>query len=145
MAMNLSQRHKQRILTTIVTISTFLVGLLLFLALSASMSLEVTLIITFLVCIALLTGYQVHHYQYCHEHATLVNTLTQIYAGSILIAGILIMLLLKLILAIEFTTSYIILSLIIIVLVFLTLGKYDEFLEEHVPKRLAALQPKKKR
>jgi len=138
---NLTQRHKQRILTTLVTVSVFLFSFIVFVLLSNLLSLEMSLVITFLVAITLLTIYQVYHYRFCHEHITLVNTLTQIYAGTILIAGILIMLILKLGLSIDFVTSYLILSLVVILLVFLTLRRYDEFLEEHVPRRLARVQP----
>jgi hypothetical protein len=143
--MELGQRHRQRILTTIVTLCVFLFAFILFVLLSRLLSLEMSLILTFLVAITLLTVYQLYHYRFCHEHATLVNTLTQIYAGTILVVGILIMLILKLLLGIEYVTSYIILSAVVILLVFLTLGRYDEFLEEHVPRRLGALEPKKRR
>lgn len=138
--MALGQRHKQRILTTIVTASVFVLGVLLFFLLSQRLSLESTLVWTFLACIICLTGYQAYHYRFCHEHVTIVNTLTQIYAGAILSAGIVVMLLLKALLGIDIVTSYIILSATIILLVFLTVGTYDEFLETHVPKRLAHVE-----
>lgn len=143
--MSLGQRHKQRLLTTIVTVNVFLACFLLFFLLSRAIDLEMTLILTFLAGIVMLTGYQVHHYRYCHEHTTIVNTLTQIYAGTILTIALLLILLLRWLFGVEVGTSYIILSAIVILLVFLTLGRYDEFLESHVPHRLRHVQRQVKR
>lgn len=130
------QRHKQRILTTIVVLCVFLLSFIVFVLCSQVASLETTLVITFLIAILALTLYQSYNYRFCHERVTLVNTLTQIYFGVILIVSLLLMLLLQWLFSIEITTSYIILSAIVILFVFLTLQRYDAFLEEHVPRRL---------
>ncbi len=136
-------RHKNRILTTIVTGITFLLVLVLFFILNATMSTEITLLITFGVGVLLLTLYHFYLYEHCHEHTTMINNLTQIYFGVILIAAIVFMLLLRLFFSVELVDSYIILSLIVLGTVFLTLGPYDRFLEEHIGKRFPMNAPKK--
>lgn len=134
-------RHKNRLLTTIVTGITFLLVLVLFFILNATMSTEITLLVTFGVGIFLLTIYHFYLYEHCHEHTTMINNLTQIYFGAILIMAILIMLVLRLFFSIELVDSYIILSLIVLGTVFLTLGPYDRFLEEHIGRRFPMNAP----
>lgn len=142
--MKMHYRHKNRILTTIVTGITFLLVLVLFFILNATMSTEITLLVTFGVGIFLLTIYHFYLYEHCHEHTTMINNLTQIYFGVILLVAIAMMLLLRLVFSVELIDSYIILSLIVLATVFLTLGPYDRFLEEHIGKRFPMNAPVKK-
>ena len=145
--MALHHRHKHRILTTIVTLIAFVLSIDVFFFLEDALGLEISLLVTFAVGILFLTIYHLYAYEHCHEHATMVNNLTQIYFGAILLAGIIATFILRWLFEIEIINSYIILSLIVIGLVIITLKPFDQFLEGHLGTRfpMHAPSPRKKR
>jgi hypothetical protein len=130
--MALHHRHKQRILTTIVTLIIFIIAADTFIILNPVLELETSLLFAFAVAIGLTTAYQCYNYRHSHEHVTLVNTLTQIFMGTILFASAVIMLLLRAIFQIDVLNSYLYMSLIVIILIFIFLKRFDEFLEREV-------------
>jgi hypothetical protein len=130
--MALHHRHKQRILTTIITLMIFIIAADTFIILQRILDLPTTLLYAFTVAIGLTTAYQCYNYRHSHEHTTLVNTLTQIFLGSVLFVSALIMLLLQAFIGIDILDSYLYMSLLVIVVTFLFLKRFDEFLEQEV-------------
>jgi hypothetical protein len=128
-------RHKQRILTTIVTLITLTIALDVYIVLAPVLDLTTALLYAFTVAIGLTVAYQCYNYRHSHEHITLVNTLTQIFLGTILFAASLVMLLLQAFLSIDILDSYLYLSVAVIVLTFIFLKRFDAFLEKEVQER----------
>src|SRR5687768_6948790 len=124
--MALHHRHKQRVLTTIVTFIILFVAIDLFMVLYSVLPAEVALLYAFTVAIGLTVAYQCYNYRHSHEHLTLVNTLTQIFLGTILFIAAIIMLLLQTFAATDIIDSYLYLSLLVIVMTFLFLRRFDE-------------------
>jgi len=143
--MALHHRHKQRLLGTIVTLIAILLCLDVYLILSQYVSLELSLLLTFGVGILLLSLYHLYNYRHCHEHVTMINNLTQTYFGVVLLFSIILILLLRAVFLIEIVNAYIIMSVLVILLVFLTLGPYDRFLEEHLAVRFPTAVPQPRR
>jgi hypothetical protein len=133
--MALHHRHKQRILTTIITLIILIIGVDVYLILSPMLDLATALLYAFTVVIGLTVVYQSYNYRHSHEHTTLVNTLTQIFLGTILFTTCMLMLLLQAIFSIDIIDSYLILSIITILFTFIFLKKFDRFLEEEVTKK----------
>lgn len=143
--MALHHRHKHRILTTIVTLIAVVLSINVFF-LVGGQNLESALLITFGAGIFFLTLYHLYAYEHCHERLTMINNLTQIYFGAILLLSIVFIFLLRWLFNVAIIDSYLIMSGIVLVTVFLTLGSYDRFLEDHVGKRfpVKAPSPRKK-
>ncbi len=133
--MGLHHRHKQRILTTIITLIIFVIGIDVYLILSPILDLPTALLYAFTVTIGLTVIYQSYNYRHSHEHTTLVNTLTQIFLGTVLFTTCVIMLLLQSIFLIDIINSYLVLSIITILFTFIFLKKFDRFLEDEVTKK----------
>jgi hypothetical protein len=133
--MALHHRHKQRILTTIITLIIFIIAADVFIILQRVLDLPTTLLYAFTVAIGLTTAYQCYNYRHSHEHMTLVNTLTQIFLGSVLFVSAVIMLLLQAFLGIDILDSYLYMSILVIIITFLFLKRFDEFLEREVQDR----------
>jgi FlaA1/EpsC-like NDP-sugar epimerase len=127
--MALHHRHKQRLLTTVILLIIFVVALDTYLILAPALTMETALLFAFTVAIGLTVAYQCYNYRHSHEHVTLVNTLTQIFLGTILFTAAVIMLLLQTFAGIDIIDSYLYLSLIVIFFTFLFLKRFDEFLE----------------
>jgi multisubunit Na+/H+ antiporter MnhB subunit len=133
--MSLHHRHKQRILTTIALLSVFTLSLDVFLLLQPATGLDVSLLFAFTVAIGLITAYQCYNYRHSHEHLTAVNTLTQVFLGSVLFASCVLILILHAFFGVDIINSYISLSVIVVLLTFLLLRRFDEFLEREVGAR----------
>jgi|GEM_PF-3605662 len=133
--MVLHHRHKQRILTTITTLVIFTIALDVFLFLQPILDLQTALLYAFTVAIGLVTAYQCYNYRHSHEHLTLVNTLTQIFLGTVLFASALTMLFLQAFFDIDILDSYLYLSVLVILLTFIFLKSFDTFLESEVKDR----------
>ena len=133
--MALHHRHKQRLLTTIILLMIFVVALDTFLILEPVLPIETSLLFAFCVAIGLTVAYQCYNYRHSHEHITLVNTLTQIFLGTVLFVAAVIILLLQAFAGIEMVDSYLYLSLAVILLIFIFLKRFDEFLEREVQAR----------
>ena len=138
--MVLHHRHKQRILTTIITLIIFFIALDVFVILTPVLTPETGLLYAFTVAIGLIVIYQTYNYRHSHEHITLVNTLTQIFLGTILFAICIIMLLLQAFFEIDIMTSYLILSLLVIVFTFVFLRRFDAFLEKETQSKFPMSQ-----
>lgn len=130
--MALHHRHKQRILTTLITLIIFIIAADVFIILQKTLDLQTTLLYAFTVAVGLTTAYQCYNYRHSHEHITLVNTLTQIFLGSILFVSAILMLLLQLFFGIDILDSYLYMSLLVILITFLFLKRFDRFLEREV-------------
>ena len=146
--MGLHHRHKQRLLTTITTLLILTLSADVFLILNPVLGLELGLLFAFTVAIGLTVAYQCYNYRHSHEHLTLVNTLTQVFLGSILFASSIIILILHLLFGLDVLDGYMYMSFLVIVLTFAFLKKFDEFLEFEVKQRFpmaAAPAPKKRR
>lgn len=139
--MALHHRHKQRILTTIVTLIIFIISIDVFIVLQRVLDLPSTLLYAFTVAIGLTTAYQCYNYRHSHEHTTLVNTLTQIFLGSVLFVSAIIMLLLQTFAGIDVLDSYLYMSILVIIITFLFLKRFDEFLEREVQARFPMNAP----
>lgn len=133
--MAIHHRHKQRILTTITTLIIFTIAADVFIILSPALDLATSLLYAFTVAIGLTVAYQCYNYKHSHEHLTLVNTLTQVFLGTILFAASIVMLLLQAFLDIDIVDSYLYLSLVVIILTFIFLKRFDAFLEREVQER----------
>lgn len=133
--MALHHRHKQRMLTTIITLFILLVAVDVFIFLQPALPLEVAALYAFTVAIGLTVAYQCYNYRHSHEHITLVNTLTQIFLGTVLFIAAIIMLVLHAFFSIDIVDSYLYLSLLVIILTFLFLRHFDEFLEKEVQQK----------
>ena len=133
--MKLHYRHKNRLLTTIFTAIALLLCFNIYFILVQFMTLEMSLILTFATGILVLTLYHLYVYEHCHEHITMINNLTQVYFGVVLLVSLFAMLLLRWVFGVDLVTSYIVLSLLVIGTIFLTLGPYDRFLESHIGGR----------
>ena len=133
--MAIHHRHKQRILTTITTLIIFTITVDVFIILSPALDLATALLYAFTVAIGLTVAYQCYNYRHSHEHLTLVNTLTQVFLGTILFAASVVMLLLQAFLNIDIIDSYLYLSLVVIILTFIFLKRFDAFLEREVQER----------
>jgi hypothetical protein len=133
--MAIHHRHKQRILTTIITLIILTIALDVFIILSPVLDPATTLLYAFTVAIGLTVAYQCYNYRHSHEHITLVNTLTQIFLGSILFVACLIMLALQTFYSIDILDSYLYLSVIVIIFTFVFLKRFDTFLEKEVQER----------
>jgi hypothetical protein len=131
----LHHRHKQRILTTVATLIAFVIGVDAFIILQPIVEMSIALLFSFAAAIGVVTAYQCYNYRHSHEHLTLVNTLTQIFMGTVLFAGAILILLLQAFFGMEVTDSYLVLSLLVIFLTFLSLRGFDEFLEREVQQR----------
>jgi hypothetical protein len=132
--MVLHHRHKQRILTTIVMLIAFLIAIDAYIILSPVLEMEVALLFSFAVAIGIITAYQCYNYRHSHEHITLVNTLTQIFMGTILFASAVLILVLHTMFGWDVLNSYILLSVLVIALTFLFLKQFDQFLEREVQR-----------
>lgn len=130
--MVLHHRHKQRILTTIISLIVLFISIDVYLFLEPVIGMETALLYSFTVAIGLVVVYQCYNYRHSHEHLTLVNTLTQIFLGSVLFFSAVLMLVLQAIFGIDVLDSYLALSLIVIVLTFVFLKRFDAFLEREV-------------
>lgn len=133
--MGLHHRHKQRVLTTIVMLIILFIAIDIFILLQPVLELEVAVLYAFTIAIGLTVVYQCYNYTHSHEHMTLVNTLTQIFLGTVLFIAAIIMLLLQAFARIDIINSYLSLSLLVIMLTFLSLGRFDEFLEREVQQK----------
>ncbi|MDD9952789.1 MAG: hypothetical protein OXR66_00465 [Candidatus Woesearchaeota archaeon] len=133
--MSLHHRHKQRVLTTLTTLITLTIAVDAFLILRGTIGMEPALLFSFAVAIGLTTAYQCYNYRHSHEHLTLVNTLTQVFLGSILFISCLVILLIHVFLGVNIIDMYLWLSVIVIALTFIFLKKFDEFLEYEVKHR----------
>lgn len=139
---NLHYRHKNRILTTLFTGIAVVLCFNIYMILIQFLALEMSLILTFAAGILVLTLYHLYLYEHCHEHLTMINNLTQVYFGVVLLASIFVMLILRWLFNVDFVTSYILLSLIVLGTIFFTLGPYDRFLEAHVNEKFPMQAPK---
>jgi hypothetical protein len=128
----LHHRHKQRLLTTIVSLIVLSVAVDVFIFLMPILPLEVCLLYSFTVAIGLVTAYQCYNYRHSHEHLTLVNTLTQIFLGTILFVASIIILVLYALTGMDIINALLILSVIVVIITFLFLKRFDEFLEREV-------------
>lgn len=133
--MALHHRHKQRLLTTIITLIILIIAVDTFIILNPSFELETSLLFAFAVAIGLTTAYQCYNHRHSHEHATLVNTLTQIFLGTILFIATILILLLHALFQIDILDSYLYMSLAVILLTFIFLKRFDEFLEREVQQK----------
>lgn len=133
-------RHKQRILTTIVSLITFVICADFFLLLRGSP--ETKLLLTFGLAMILLTLYHWYNYRHCHEHITMINNLTQIYLALVVIVSMILIFILR---AIFSLNTFIWFSVIVVVLTLSTQNHLDAFLENHILKRFPMAVPAKKR
>jgi hypothetical protein len=132
--MALHHRHKQRILTTIVMLIAFLIAVDSYIILQPITEMSVALVFSFAVAIGIITAYQCYNHRHSHEHITLINTLTQIFMGTILFVSAIIILLLHAFFGFDVIDSYLALSVLVIILTFIFLKQFDQFLEKEVQK-----------
>ncbi len=138
-------RHKQRTLSVIVFLLIFTVATDVYFILSPAYGLEAALLFAFTVAIGLTVTYQCYNYRHSHEHHVMLNTLTQIYLGTILFACCVLILLLHAFLGLDILDGYIILSLIVLLLTFLSLGHFEEWVTHHMGRKFkASTAPKPK-
>lgn len=133
--MTFHHRHKQRTLAMAAWIIIFTIAVDVFFMLKPILSDEVALLYAFAVAVGLTVAYQTYHYRHSHEHHVLVNTLTQIYLGAILFVSAVVMLLLHAFFGIDVIDSYLVLSLMVILLTFLSLGLFDMFLKQELKRK----------
>lgn len=133
--MDLHHRHKQRILTTLITLITLVIGIDVYLILSPVLDPAIALLYSFTVVIGLSVVYQGYNYRHSHEYATLVNTLTQMYLGTVLFTTCTIMLIVQALFSLNIIDSYLILSIITILTTFIFLKEFDNFLAEEITKK----------
>jgi hypothetical protein len=133
--MGLHHRHKQRILTTLVTLITLTIAVDTFIVLSPLLAQATALLYAFAVGIGIITAYECYGYRHSYERSTIINTLTQIFLGAVLFGCIVISLLLNVFLQMTAINSYLTLCTLVLLTTFLLLRKFDTFLQREVQQR----------
>ena len=125
-------RDKQhRIQATIVLIISIFIAYYLFIVLSRSRSSEISALIAFSAGILLVVGYQLYNFKNLKHKLTKVNSLTQVWLGLLFVAAAIFVLILNSS-GVEFSTAMMWMSGTVLALLFLSIKKFDEFLEKKI-------------
>lgn len=126
-----------RVATTIVLVLSFTVATLVYFAMVKRITLpqaeEISALIAFSIGMFMNTSYLLFNFRSLKHKDTKLNTSTQIWFGIVVIIASLVALLL-IGFGMEFSTALILMSGIVITLLYLSIERFDEFLEKSVAK-----------
>ncbi len=120
---------KERIITTIVLVVSLIVAGFIFILLNSRFSTEMALLVALPLGILINIVYLLAFYEETHDKKKKVNTLTQIWAGCVIIVASIIVGILHAIFNIEIGTLLIYLTVVVLILIFVSIKKYDNYLE----------------
>ena len=125
---------KERIITTIVLIVSLVVAGLIFTLLNTRFSAEAALLVALPLGILINVVYLLAFYEESHDAKKKINTLTQIWAGIIIIASSVIVGIIRLIFEVDISTLLICLTAAVLILIFASIRRYDRFLESRISR-----------
>ena len=125
-------RDKQhRIIATIVLVLSVCFVFYLFNVLSRTRSNEISALIAFSTGILIIVGYQLLNFKSLKHKVTKINSLTQVWLGLLfVVASIFVLILTSK--GVEFATALMWMSGAVLVMLFLSIKKFDEFLETKI-------------
>ena len=124
---------KHRIMSTAVLLISIALSVgIFFLFLMAGFSSEVSGLIAFSIAISINIIYQYAYFFHMEEDITKVNALTQVWFGVIIIFSCSLILILHVFFGVGFENALIFMSALVITTIFLTIKKFDEYIESKV-------------
>ena len=119
-----------RIGMTIVVVVTFLLCIGLFYLLIQKFAEDISAVLSLIIGVLIVLSYLFYNYKNLSHDISRVNALTQIWLGLIIVVGSIISILIYLIFGVEFSNVLLIMSGIVIILLFLSVRKFDIYLEK---------------
>lgn len=122
---------EHRVLATVVLVLGVVLAYLIFNLLRKTRSTEVSAIIAFSAGILIVVGYQLFNFKNLQHKTTKINSLTQIWLGLMLVVASIFILILSAS-GMEFGTALMWMAGIVLAMLFLSIKKFDEFLEKKI-------------
>jgi ABC-type Fe3+-siderophore transport system permease subunit len=122
---------EHRVLATVVLVLGVVLAYLIFNILRKTRSTEVSAIIAFSAGILIVVGYQLFNFKNLQHKTTKINSLTQIWLGLMLVVASIFILILSAS-GMEFATALMWMAGIVLAMLFLSIKKFDEFLEKKI-------------
>jgi hypothetical protein len=122
---------EHRILATVVLLLSVLFSYIMFTILNKTRSTEISAVIAFSAGILVVVGYQLFNFKNLQHKTTKINSLTQIWLGLMLVVACIFVLILAAA-GVEFSTALLWMCGIVLAMLFLSIKKFDEFLEHRI-------------
>lgn len=122
---------KHRVLITFVLLLSLLLTFKVFMSLNAIYGMAPAFLFSLAFGLLINVLYQFYHFRHCKGRYTRINTLTQIWFGSIAILASIIALLIEGIFNLDIIDILLVYVAIVLVTIFVFIKHYDDFLEHH--------------
>jgi len=123
---------KHRIINTLMLVAALAFAMLIFNFLSTARSNEVSAVIAFCAGVLIVVVYQLFNYKKLEHKTSKINSMTQIWLGLLLVVSGITVLILNVSFLVEFSTALIWMSGIVLALMFLSIKKFDTYLEKEI-------------